>query len=63
MNIALQASLEKAIQKWADVECEGEDWPQQMWWPDGVVSRMAAAAFQVLAANKEAQDFAKEQDK
>lgn len=63
MSTKLKASLEDAIQAWCDRECELDTWPPGMYWPDGMTARMAEAAYNILMANKEAQDFAKEQNK
>lgn len=63
MTTRLKASLEAAIQAWADSECESDDWQQaQAYWPDSLVPHMATAAYIVMLVNKDAQKFAKEQE-
>lgn len=61
-NTELKASLETAIQAWADAQCERDGWPE-MWWPEGLTERITDAAFAVLMANKEACQFTKEQER
>lgn len=63
MSTQIKATLEKAIQDWADKGCEANDWQQlQVWWPESLTARMADAAYAVLMANHDGQKFAKDQD-
>ena len=63
MTTRLLASLEAAIQQWADETCETADWTQaNVWWPDSLTMHMAQAAYAVLKANQDGQKYAKEQD-
>lgn len=66
MSTALKASLEEAIQAWADKESEsGDKWDAMMndvYWPNTLVERMAEAAYQIMLANRDGQKFAKDQE-
>jgi len=57
MNNRLKASLEKAIQEWADKECESSDWPNG-WCYEGQIEHMALAASLVSDASNQGQEFA-----
>ena len=61
MNTRLLATLEAAIQAWADKECESGEWPQTYMYDDQVV-HMAAAAALVFDASSAGQDFAASQE-
>lgn len=64
MSTALKATLEKAIQEWADKQAESVEWSSFMndvYWPETMVPRMAEAAYQIMLANNEGQRFAEEQ--
>lgn len=62
MTTKIKASLEQAIQDWADKCAEEASLdPIQAWWPDTLTARMADAAYGILMANYEGQDFAKKQ--
>ncbi len=61
MNTRLQATLEAAIQKWCDEECESSEWGLT-WMYDQQVVDMAKAAALVFDASCAGQQFAKEQD-
>jgi hypothetical protein len=67
MSTALKATLEKAIQTWADKQAEDDEngWSTMMndvYWPDTLVAQMAEAAYQIMKANRDGQLFAKEQE-
>jgi hypothetical protein len=61
MSTRLRASLEAAIQKWADAECEEDDWSEH-YAPPSLIPNMAQAAYLVFQANADGQAFAKEQE-
>ena len=54
MNIRLLASLEDALEKWSNVQCEGDNWPIGInFYPDQI-AHMALAASLVFDANEQA---------
>ena len=56
MSTRLLATLEQAIQKWADQQCEQDDWPEGYWYDDQVED-MALSAYTVLMASVKGQKF------
>ena len=61
MSTALKASLESAIQKWADEQLETSIW-LTAYWPDSQTARMADAAYSVLMASVEGQQYAESEN-
>jgi hypothetical protein len=60
MKSRLLATLQDAIQTWANNECEAADWPS-LWMYDALVVDMAKAAAAIFDATIASQEFAKEQ--
>jgi len=58
MNTMLQAKLEEAIQKWADDNCESDEWPQDTWTGADTVLLMTEAARAVFDAVVKSQEYA-----
>lgn len=60
----LKESLEQAINQWVEEAAEAgvEGW-SDYWYAGDLQERMAEAAWAVFRAARQAQDFAKEQDK
>jgi hypothetical protein len=59
MSTKLRASLEDAIDKWAQKEAEKtESWFNDTYWGDTMTASMAEAAYAVMMAAHEAQLYA-----
>ena len=61
MTTKIRASLEEAIQEWADKASDESLFPPA-YWPDSQTSRMAEAAYAVLMASIEGQEYQKQED-
>lgn len=61
MSVKLLATLEEAIQVWADKQAETDMWMNDTYWGDTMVSRMAQAAYAVMMASHEAQLYAEKE--
>lgn len=62
MSTKLKASLEEAIQTWANKHAEsGDAWPSEGYFGETLAARMAEAAYAVFMVSFEAQEFAKAQ--
>ena len=62
MSTKLKASLESAIQKWIDENADTDDW-LLAYWPDSQTARMAEAAYSVMMASVEGQQYADSENK
>jgi len=60
MKTELMLTLEKAIEKWIENECESVSWPR-VWIPENLHVMMAQAAGCVFDANQAGQEMAAEQ--
>lgn len=58
----LKVSLSEAIQKWIDHEAELDDWDQVGLTGDHIADNMATAAFAVLDAGIDLQDYLEDND-
>lgn len=64
MTTHIKASLEKHILEWIETNADAGafDW-EHYWYDANLGARMAAAAYGVFMAAREAQDFAKAQER
>ena len=61
MSTKLKASLEEALQAWADKAAESEYWLEDTYWGDTMISRMAEASYAVIMGAHEAQLYAQKE--
>ena len=58
----IQSELEVAIEKVVEKAADSNLLPNDFFWPDTLIAAMSSAAFGILKASCEAQDFLREQD-
>jgi hypothetical protein len=64
MSTEIKASIVRAIAVWIEDHASNDDFNwSQYWYDEDLDERMAAAAYAVFMAARDAQDFAKEREK